>query len=189
MMEKVVELSKPVEISSMNNARVGPTIISPVQENTHTKETKKDRMLCVYSSQVAMANHMLKYKYCKKTHVMGDDVSSTSITLLWALNWMTTWYPVKLESNPGSSKKALQQIELTTTSYNEAQTWCKKLDIITFIPVVTRFLWPPEIPRCRSSPTIVSAHTSRPNTCSSNWKVKMAPPVHELSHLGRIIKP
>jgi len=97
--------------------------------------------------------------------------------------------PVKLESNPGSSKKALQQIELTTTSYNEAQTWCKKLDIITFIPVVTRFLCPPEIPRCRSSPTIVSAHTSRPNTCSSNWKVKMAPPVHELSHLGRIIKP
>jgi hypothetical protein len=82
MMENVVELSKLMEISSMNNARVGPTIISPVQENTHTKETKKDRMLCVYSSQVATANHMLKYKYCKKTHVMGDDVSSTSITLM-----------------------------------------------------------------------------------------------------------
>jgi hypothetical protein len=27
--EKVVELSKPVEISSINNAFVGPTIISP----------------------------------------------------------------------------------------------------------------------------------------------------------------
>jgi hypothetical protein len=46
---------------------------------------------------------MSKYKCCKKIHVMGDDVSSTSITLLWALTWMTTWYPVKLESNPGSS--------------------------------------------------------------------------------------
>jgi hypothetical protein len=41
MIEKVVELSKPVEISSMNNARVGPTIISPVKEQE--KHIRKKR--------------------------------------------------------------------------------------------------------------------------------------------------
>uniref|UniRef100_A0A0A9CWS2 Similar to PDR8/PEN3 (PLEIOTROPIC DRUG RESISTANCE8) n=1 Tax=Arundo donax TaxID=35708 RepID=A0A0A9CWS2_ARUDO len=30
-------------------------------------------------------------------------------------------------------------------------------------PVVTRFFWPPEIPRCIWSPTMVSAHMSSPS--------------------------
>lgn len=32
-------------------------------------------------------------------------------------------------------------------------------------PVVTRFFCPPEIPRCISSPTMVSLHMSSPSIC------------------------
>lgn len=35
-----------------------------------------------------------------------------------------------------------------------------------FVPVVTRFLWPPEIPLIMSFPTMISAHMSNPNICS-----------------------
>lgn len=34
------------------------------------------------------------------------------------------------------------------------------------LPVVTRFFWPPDIPLCIWSPTMVSAHMSSPSICS-----------------------
>jgi hypothetical protein len=34
------------------------------------------------------------------------------------------------------------------------------------VPVVTRFLWPPEIPLIMSFPTIISAHMSNPSICN-----------------------
>ena len=37
------------------------------------------------------------------------------------------------------------------------------------IPVVTRFLCPPETPLCISSPTNVSAQTSSPNICNTTF--------------------
>ncbi len=57
-------------------------------------------------------------------------------------------------------------LEGAKPSYSE--TRCKLESWGCTIPVVTRFFCPPEIPLRMSSPTIVSAHTSRPNTCNSN---------------------
>lgn len=64
--EKVVELSRPVDISSMNNAVVGPTIISPVVT----------RFLCPpeiplrISSPINISAHTSKPRSCKKTQTL-----------------------------------------------------------------------------------------------------------------------
>ena len=82
---KVVELSKPVDISSMNSACAGPTSISPI--------------------------------------IIIENYSKLELISL-----------------------------------------CNRYELMVFwhLPVVTRFLCPPDMPLKISSPTMVSAQTSRP---------------------------
>lgn len=49
------------------------------------------------------------------------------------------------------------------------------------LPVVTRFFWPPEIPRCIWSPTMVSAQMSSPSICSKDQTALSDTPTHRIA--------
>ena len=62
-----------------------------------------------------------------------------------------------------------------------------KADYI-YLPVVTRFFWPPEIPRCIWSPTMVSAQMSSPSICTKNNLVRHPIAIKAITHLKTLVE-
>jgi len=57
-----------------------------------------------------------------------------------------------------------------------------------YLPVVTRFFWPPEIPRCIWSPTMVSAQMSSPSICTKNNLVRHPIAIKAITHLKTLVE-
>ena len=63
-----------------------------------------------------------------------------------------------------------------------------RIIIVELLPVVTRFLWPPEIPLIMSFPTMISAHMSNPNICKLYKQEKLETKKPQVLSLLLIIK-
>ncbi len=142
---KVVILSNPVEISSINRVFFGPTTISPVESSAHhfknvtTFDATWRKFLQSFQKSIEVT--------CCQITCISSNLSTPGQSFLW-INYI--YFKGESADGPGA---------LIINVFNE--WWALKY---IFSPVVTRFFWPPEIPRSMSFPTSVSAQNSRPST-------------------------